>query len=118
MNNVEFLRFFETARIDFIRTLMPERAPTRREQFGFIFAECHIAYRSPAFYDEEIRTYVWPSELKRSSIRLSFEMRSESDERLIADGYGVLVGYDYAAGKAEPIPEELRARIDIVPARA
>jgi acyl-CoA thioester hydrolase len=118
MNNVEFLRFFETARIDYIRTLIPERAPTRREEFGFIFAECHIAYRSPAFYDEEIRTYVWPSELKRSSITLSFEMRSESDERLVAEGWGVLVGYDYAAGKTEPIPDALRERIDIVPARA
>jgi acyl-CoA thioester hydrolase len=118
MNNVEFLRFFETARIDYVRTLMPERAPTQRQQFGFIFAECHIAYRAPAFFDEEIRTWVWPSELARSSIKLQFEMRSETDERLIADGYGVLVGYDYVEGRARPIPDELRDRIDIVPARA
>src|SRR5690348_14297183 len=118
MNNVEFLRFFETARIDYVRTLVPDRAPTSRHTFGFIFAECHISYRSPAFYDEEIRTYVWASELKRSSIRLEFEMRSETDDRLVAEGWGVLVGYDYEKGKAEPIPDELRARIDIVPARA
>jgi acyl-CoA thioester hydrolase len=118
MNNVEFLRFFETARIDYIRSLMPERAPTKRQEFGFIFAECHIAYRAPAFYDEEIRTFVWASELARSSLRVEFEMRSESDGRLIADGYGVLVGYDYVEGRARPIPDELRGRIDIVPARA
>jgi acyl-CoA thioester hydrolase len=118
MNNVEFLRFFETARIDYIRTLLPDRAPTKRQEFGFIFAECHIAYRAPAFFEEEIRTFVWPSEVARSSIRLGFEMRSEADGRLIADGYGVLVGYDYVEGKARPIPEELKARIDIVPARA
>jgi acyl-CoA thioester hydrolase len=118
MNNVEFLRFFETARIDYVRTIFPGRTPTSREAFGFIFAECHIAYRSPAHYDEEIRTYVWASELARSSLKLGFEMCSETDGRLVAEGWGVLVGYDYAAGKAEPIPEELRARIDIVPARA
>ena len=118
MNNVEFLRFFETARIDYIRTLMPERAPTKRQEFGFIFAECHIAYRAPAFFDEEIRTWVWPSELARSSLKLGFEMRSEADGRLVADGYGVLVGYDYVDGRSRPIPEELRDRIDIVPARA
>ena len=118
MNNVEFLRFFETARIDYMCSLMPDRAPTKRQEFGFIFAECHIAYRAPAFFDEEIRTWVWPSELARSSIRLQFEMRSETDERLIAEGYGVLVGYDYVDGRTRPIPEELRDRIDIVPARA
>ena len=118
LNNVEFLRFFETARIDFVRTFMPGRKPTTEDEFGFIFAECHINYRTPAFLDEEIRTFVWPSELARSSLKLGFEMRSEGDRRLIADGYGVLVGYDYAEGKARPIPEELRGRIDIVAARA
>ena len=35
MNNVEFLRFFETARIDYLRALSPEHAPTAKRQFGF-----------------------------------------------------------------------------------
>jgi acyl-CoA thioester hydrolase len=111
MNNVEYLRFFETARIDYLMTIAPGHQPGSRSQFGFIFAECHIAYRSPAHFGEEIRTWVWPSELRRSSLRLRFEMRSESDGRLIADGYGVLVGYDYAAGKARPLPDELVQRL-------
>jgi acyl-CoA thioester hydrolase len=112
MNNVEFLRFFETARIDYLRTLVPDHAPTARRRFGFIFAECHIAYRSPAYFNEEIRTFVRPSELRRSSIKLDFEMHSEADGRLVADGYGVLVGYDYEAGAAQPIPDALRERIE------
>ena len=112
MNNVEFLRFFETARIDYLRSIAPDHAPTARRQFGFIFAECHIAYRAPAFYGDEIRTYVWPDELKRSSLRLGFEMRVESDGRVVADGWGTLVGYDYEAGEPRPIPSELRERIE------
>ncbi|MFL5828213.1 MAG: acyl-CoA thioesterase [Thermoleophilaceae bacterium] len=113
MNNVEFLRFFETARIDWIRTLAPEHHPGSRSQFGFIFAECHINYRSPAHYDEELRTYVWPAEVRRSSIRVQFEMRAEQDDRLVADGYGVLVGYDYAEGRARPLPDALRERLQV-----
>jgi acyl-CoA thioester hydrolase len=112
MNNVEFLRFFETARIEYIATLAPEHAPTSRSAFGFIFAECHIAYRSPAHYGEEIRTFIWPSELKRSSVKLGFEMRVDADERVVADGWGTLVGYDYDAARAQPIPDELRERIE------
>jgi acyl-CoA thioester hydrolase len=111
MNNVEFLRFFETARIDYLMTVAPERDPGSR-RFGFIFAECHIAYRAPAHFRDEVRTFVWPSELRRSSIRLEFAMRRESDDRLLADGYGVLVGYDYSAGKAQPVPDELRRRLE------
>jgi acyl-CoA thioester hydrolase len=112
MNNVEFLRFFETARIDYLISVAPEHNPGSRTQFGFIFAECHIAYRSPAHFGEEIRTFVWPGELRRSSIRLDFEMRCESDDRLVAEGYGVLVGYDYHAGKAQPVPDELRRKLE------
>ena len=112
MNNVEFLRFFETARIDYMLQLSPEHAPTERRQFGFIFAECHITYRAPAFFGDMIRTYIWPSELKRSSLRLAFEMRTENDDRLVADGWGTLVGYDYQAGKPQPIPEAVRAKVE------
>jgi acyl-CoA thioester hydrolase len=111
MNNVEFLRFFETARIDYLRQLSPEHAPTGG-RFGFIFAECHIAYRAPAHYDELIRTYVWPSELKRSSLKLGFEMRAEGDGRLVAEGWGTLVGYDYEAGRPQPVPDALRELVE------
>ena len=112
MNNVEFLRFFETARIDYIREVLPEHVPTSGRQFGFIFAECHIAYRSPAHYDEQIRTWIRPAELRRSSVRLEFEMRTEHDDRLVAEGWGTLVGYDYAAGSAEPLPDAVRGRLE------
>jgi acyl-CoA thioester hydrolase len=112
MNNVEFLRFFETARIDYILQLSPEHAPTERRQFGFIFAECHIAYKAPAFFGDEIRTYIWPSELRRSSLRLAFEMRTETGERIVAEGWGTLVGFDYDRGEARPIPDVLRERIE------
>ena len=111
LNNVEFLRFFETARIAYIQQLIPEESPTKRREFGFIFAECHIAYRSPAFFDEDIRTFIRPSELKRSSVKLEFEMRCDADERLVAEGYGVLVGYDYDKGSAHPLPEKVSARL-------
>ena len=111
LNNVEFLRFFETARIDYIQQLAPGHSPTQRAEFGFIFAECHIAYRSPAFFGDELRTYIEPGELRRSSLRLDFRMVREGDGGLVADGYGVLVGYDYADGRSQPIPDELRERL-------
>ena len=112
MNNVEFLRFFETARIDYIRTLLPQHRPTATQRFGFIFAECHIAYRSPAHYDEDIRTFIRPADMRRSSVRIEFEMRNEHDDRLVAEGWGVLVGYDYAAGRAQPLPAAVRERLE------
>ena len=46
------------------------------------------------------------------SLKLGFEMRVEADDRVVADGWGTLVGYDYAAGATQPIPDALRERIE------
>jgi len=106
LNNVEYLRFFEDARIAYLRELVPDHDPVRPEaDFGLIFAEAHIAYRSPAFYPEEIRTWIRPRQLRRSSFRAEFRMEAGPERRLVAEGWGALVGYDYPAGRAAPLPE-------------
>jgi acyl-CoA thioester hydrolase len=112
LNNVAFLQFFESARIAFLKTLIPEHDPTQPSDFGLIFAECKINYRSPAFFDEDIATSVRPAEIARSSFRIEFEMRAQRDERLLAEGYGVLVGYRYAEAKAAPLPDRVRAVLE------
>ena len=39
-------------------------------------------------------------------------IRVESDERLVADGWGTVVGYDYEAGAPRPLPEAVRDRVE------
>jgi acyl-CoA thioester hydrolase len=114
LNNVAALGFFEDARIQYLTQLLGED-PLQRNSFGLIFAEMRVNYRAPAFYDEEIRTCVRPAEVARSSVRLAFEMRAVGDERLVAEGYGVVVGYDYAAGRAMPLPEPFKAALVAAP---
>ncbi len=107
LNNVAFLRFFESARIAFMHEVFPEHDPTDPADFPVVLAETNIAYRSPAYYDEQVRTHVRPAELQRSSFRIAFRMYV--DDRLIADGYGVYVGYDYVAERAQPLAPRLAA---------
>jgi acyl-CoA thioester hydrolase len=112
LNNVEFLRFFETARIEYITQLFPKHSPDQPQEFGFIFAECHIAYLAPGHYHDDVRTYVWVSEVRRSALRVDFEMVVDARDQKIAEGYGWLVGYDYASGRSQPLPDELREKLE------
>jgi acyl-CoA thioester hydrolase len=111
LNNVVFLRYFETARIAYLRELVPAHDPANPEgdDFGVIFAECHINYRSPVHFDEEVAVHCSVGDVRRSSFRVAFAMRV--GERLAAEGYGVLVGFDYLAQQAAPLPGPLRARL-------
>jgi acyl-CoA thioester hydrolase len=108
LNNVVFLRYFETARIAFIRDLMPEHDPARPESTptGFIFAECHINYRSPVHFDEELAVRCTIGEVRRSAFQVPFTMTVA--DRLAAEGYGWLVAFDYTEQRAAPIPQPLR----------
>jgi acyl-CoA thioester hydrolase len=111
LNNVVFLRYFETARIAYIRRLMPQHDPAHPEQtaFGLIFAECHINYRSPVYFDEEVGVECSIGEVRRSAFQVLFTMRA--GERVAADGYGWLVGFDYGAEKASALPESFRTAL-------
>ena len=48
--------------------------------------------------------------VRRSSFRVEFEMRV--DGRLAAEGYGVLVGFDYVNQQAAQLPDALRERLE------
>lgn len=107
LNNVAVHQFYESARIAYMAELLPDADVTQGHDFPVIFAETHVRFRSPGFYGETLRTDVRPDELRRSSVRIAFRMVCEADGRLVADGWGTLVGYDYAAGRAAPLRADM-----------
>ena len=112
VNNVAFVRFFESARIAFMHHVFPEHDPTDPSDFPAVLAEVHVAYRAPAHFGDEIRTRLRPADLRRSSFRVQFEMRATADDRLLAEGNGVYVGYDYVAREPRPLSSAMRERLE------
>lgn len=78
LNNVVFLRYFETARIAYLRELAPGHDPASPEGsgFGLIFAECHIAYRAPAYFDQAVDVTCSVGEVRRSAFRMDLALRT------------------------------------------
>jgi acyl-CoA thioester hydrolase len=110
LNNVVFLRYFESARIAYLNEVLEQHDPVNRDGgFGFIFASCHIDYRSPGHFDEEVAIRVRPAEIGTKSLKLEFDMHV--GDRLLAEGYGVLVGYDYETQHSAPLPEALKNKL-------
>ena len=112
LNNVVFLRYFETARISYMRTLTPDHDPADPERggFGFIFAECHINYRSPVYFDEVVDVHCSIGEVRRSAFQVAFAMKV--GHRIAAEGYGWLVGFDYETQESARLPEKLRQALE------
>ena len=112
LNNVAYHQFFESARVAYMRELFPDIDPLGRAgELGMIFAETHVRFASPGFYEEDVRVDVKPTELRRSSVKMAFQMVCEADGRLLAEGWGTLVGYDYTANRSAPFPDAMVERL-------
>ena len=90
LNNVALLTFFEAARIMYLQKRFDER-----DGRDLILVSQHIDYRAPGGLDDDLRTLLSPLEIHTKSFRLGFEIRRDEDDTLVAEGYGVYVGFDY-----------------------
>jgi acyl-CoA thioester hydrolase len=109
LNNVAFMVQFESARVAYLRSLVPSHDVADVDGFGVMIAEVKIVYRAPGFFGERVDVRVRPAWIGRTSLRLDFAMAV--GEREIADGYGVMVLWDRQAERPLPIPGELHERL-------
>ena len=113
LNNVAVHGFFESARVAYMRGLFPEIDPMGRAGgFGMIFAETHVRFASPGFYEEDLRVDVRPTELRRSSVKLAFQMVCEARRAAGRRGLGDArrLRLRRRAGRA-PFPEAIAERL-------
>jgi acyl-CoA thioester hydrolase len=110
LNNVAFLVFVESARIAYAVSVAGEHPELRPSlTFTYMIVEVKISYRSPGQFGEQIETLLRPSSVGHSSFHMDFEMRA--GERVLAEGYSVLVTYDPVAARSVPVPQPLRERL-------
>ena len=105
VNNAVYLTYFELARMAAWDALGRGREP------GFILADAHVRYRSPAMLGEPLAVEVSLGELRTKAWVWRYRVVCTADERLIADGETTQVMYDYSARQTIPVPDDLRAAL-------
>lgn len=110
VNNGVIFTFVETARVRYIADLGIRLPQTGWHNLSFILAHINCDFRRPIFYGQKVEVGSRTVELGRSSFKL--EHRVEADGELAAEGYGVIVHYDYSAGRSVPLSQDLRVKIE------
>jgi acyl-CoA thioester hydrolase len=75
-----------------------------------VHAECD--YRAPCFVHDELEVRLTIGDIGRSSFAFQYEIVKVANGQRLADGKTVNVTYDYAAGRAIPIPDSTRALLE------
>jgi acyl-CoA thioester hydrolase len=110
-NNVVYFRWFESARIAYFRRI-GLMAGTEGRQLGPILAATSCDYRRSIVFPDTVHVGIRATRIGRSSVGLEHRIVSEQQGALAAEGTSTTVFYDYAAGRPQPVPEEVRNAIE------
>jgi acyl-CoA thioester hydrolase len=105
VNHAVYFTYLEQCRLRFWRDVTGTSSPHTR----LIIARAECDYRAPAHFGDELEVRLAVGEIGQSSFGLQYEVVHAESGRLIATGQTVMVSYDYAAGKAVPLPDPARA---------
>lgn len=110
VNNTVFLRWFESARIEYIRQVTRVDAPSP-DSAGLILASIQCDFRLPVNFPDLVVIGARVARIGNSSMRMEHAVWSETQQAQVAEGHSTIVVFDYAAGRSRPVPDEARAAI-------
>ncbi len=111
VNNTVFFRYFESVRILYL-----ERCgfleSYDRDGVGAILHSTSCRFRRPLFYPDTAIIGARATDVGEDRFTMLYRVFSEAQDQVAADGEGVVVSYDYAAGRKVPLPEAVRVGIE------
>lgn len=114
VNNVEYFRYFEDARIAYFQAMdiydpttsgvLPERGP--------ILGATSCQFLAPLSYPDEIAIGARTKEVGEDRFVLEYAIASQQADRIVAVGDSVVVSYNYHEGRTIAVPQPWRRAIE------
>ncbi len=117
VNNVVYFRYFENARIEYIRRI----GWIELEQatgIGPILASTQARFRRALTFPDTIHIGMRLLEMKDDRFTFEHQIVSEKLGDIATVGAGLLVAYHYATNQKVALPDELKTRIRALEAQA
>jgi len=106
VNNAVYASYLETARVDYLEAMSDIAA----EDISFVIANLEISYERPMTKEDDPTVALWVSHLGDSSCTMEYEIRVDGTVTATADT--TMVHVDPETGRATPLPDDLRARME------
>lgn len=111
VNNIVYFRYFESARMAYFEEI-GALAIMRESGIGPILASTRCDYKFPLTYPDRVDVGARIHDVEADRFLMQYIAVSRRTERVAARGEGLIVSYDYRAGRKCPLPNLLRERID------
>jgi acyl-CoA thioester hydrolase len=109
LNNVVYLRYFESARMHYLERIGVLRSHEQRG-IGVILASTSCDFKKPVRWPARLTVRCGCTAIGTTSFSMAYEITDEHGD-LVAAGTSVQVMYDYRAGAKVRVPDAVRAAI-------
>ncbi len=110
VNNIVYFRYFESARIAYFERIgYTERMAATG--VGPILAETRCRYRIPLTYPDTVEVGARVTAVGEDRFRMAYTVFSRRHRKTAAEGDGLVVSFDYGAGRKTVLPKTLVDRI-------
>jgi acyl-CoA thioester hydrolase len=111
VNNVMYVRWCETARVDYLKCVRLWPAQFPPSGFGPILASITCDYRRPVTYPDTVYVGARVPSIGNSSLRMEHRVVSKALDIVVAEASSTIVMLDYATMKSVPVPPKCRQAI-------
>ncbi|MBU6402452.1 MAG: acyl-CoA thioesterase [Verrucomicrobia bacterium] len=84
-----------------------------RAGFGWFTRTAHVEYKRALVLGDRFLVQTWVQEMLADGVRVDFQMRKQPAGKLVCDGYFYYTMVSLQTGRAEPIPDWIRAKYAI-----
>ncbi len=110
VNNVHYLRYFEMGRAEWIRKRGSSYKQIESQGLMLPVVEAHLAYKSPARYDDILSIEVEVDDVRAASVVFNYAIRRAGDGQILCEGWTrhACLGSD---GKLRRFPDHIVAML-------
>lgn len=111
--NAHYLTYLDVAITEYFRTVFGKNwLNDPPEDFDIALVRSTLEFQKPARLDDLLSIWVKVKKMGNSSFTVDFLMTRKGEEDVLLEAEQVHVNFDARAGKAVPIPEDIRSLIN------
>jgi acyl-CoA thioester hydrolase len=115
VNNTVYFRWFESVRIAYFDEV-GFLEQMRENGVGPILASTRCRFRIPLAHPDQVAAAARVSEIGDDRFVMTYAVASRQQEKIAAEGDGLIVSFDYRANRKAPLPADVRRRIEALEA--
>lgn len=110
INNVSYFIYLEQARVDFF---MDAEILENLKDWSFVLVSAHCDFIKQAFINQSLLVTTTVSHIGHKSVKLKHQILDQTNEELIAEGEVVLVYFNIAEKKTEPLTDRIVEKLKL-----